>query len=65
MKKLALNILIALLALCLVNFASLADENSNETELNFFTGLFDFSDKKQKAGLFGLQHQNEELFRKT
>ena len=37
----------------------------NETELNIFTGLFDFSDHKQKAGLVGLQHQNEELFRKS
>ena len=44
---------------------SWADETSKETELNIFTGLFDFSDQKQKAGLFGIQHQNEELFRKS
>ena len=30
---------------------------------NIFTGLFDFSDHKQKSGLVGLQHQNEDLFR--
>ena len=40
-----------------------ADEN--DTELNIFTGMFDFSDEKQQAGLFGLQHQNDELFRKS
>ena len=40
-------------------------ENSNDTELNIFTGMFDFSDHKQKAGLLGLQHQDEELFRKS
>jgi len=43
----------------------MADEASNEKELNFYTGLFDFSDHKQKAGLIGLQHQNEDLFRES
>ena len=65
MKKFAVNIFIALATMCLLNFASLSDENSKETEVNFYTGLFDFSDNKQKAGLFGLQHQNEELFRES
>ena len=37
--------------------------DENDTELNIFTGLFDFSDDKQRSGLLGLQHQNEELFR--
>ena len=50
------------MALCFFNFSSLSDETKN-TEINAFTGLFDFSDDKQKAGLFGLQHQNDELFR--
>ena len=27
--------------------------------------MFDFSDVKQKSALFGLQHQNEDLFRKS
>ena len=64
MRKIALTILTALLTLCFINFGSIADDNSNETELNIFTGMFDFSDEKQHAGLFGLQHQNDELFRK-
>ena len=63
MRKIALNILIAFLSLCFVNFASIADDTSNETELNFFTGMFDFSDKGQSSGLFGIQHQDEDLFR--
>ncbi len=37
---------------------SYGDENK---ELNFFTGMFDFSDDKQAAVLFGFQHQNENL----
>jgi hypothetical protein len=34
-------------------------------QYNFYTGNFDFSDHKQKAILFGFQHQNEELERAT
>ena len=34
-------------------------------ELNFFSGMFDFSDQKQRAILVGFQHQNEELYRDT
>ena len=71
MRKIASSIVIALLTLCFVNFGSIADDNlnktdsSNETELNLFTGTFDFSDYKQSSGLLGLQHQNEELFRNS
>ena len=63
MRKIVQNILIALATLCLANFASIADDSLKETEVNFFTGMFDFSDNKQSSGLLGLQHQNEELFR--
>ena len=65
MRKIAPSILVVLLTLCFANFGSIADDSTNETELNIFTGMFDFSDKKQSSGLFGLQHQNEELFRKS
>ena len=37
----------------------------SETELNFFTGMFDFSDDKQASGIIGLQHQNDDLYRKS
>ena len=65
MRKITSIILILLLNLCFVNFMSIAEEDSNETELNVFTGMFDFSDDKQKSGIFGLQHQNEDLFRNS
>ena len=94
MTKIASSILISLIVLCSLNFASSADDSSadmytlenreklseanlkekletqtslqeNNTELNIFTGMFDFSDHKQAAGVLGLQHQNEELFRKS
>ena len=39
--------------------------DENNTELNFFAGMFDFSDDGQRAGLLGAQHQNEELYRNS
>ena len=38
-------------------------ENFNEHSLNFYTGMFDFSDDGKKSTLIGVQHQNENLYR--
>ena len=65
MRKIVLNILIALISFSFLSFANSEDKKSNDTELNFFTGMFDFSDDKQAAGVFGLQHQNDDLFRNS
>ena len=67
MRKIALAILIVFISFSFLGFANSADEklNENETELNFFTGMFDFSDDKQASGLVGLQHQNDDLYRKS
>ena len=67
MRKITSIILIALISFSFFSFAYSADENTNkyETELNFFTGMFDWSDHKQASGLIGLQHQNDELFIQT
>ena len=35
------------------------------TQLNMYSGMFDFSDAKQRAVLVGFQHQNEEVYRET
>ena len=35
------------------------------SELNFYSGMFDFSDDGKKASLVGIQHQNEMLNRDT
>ena len=35
------------------------------TELNVYTGMFDFSDDGKRSTLVGIQHQNEELKRNT
>ena len=65
MRKFVLNILITLMSLSYLSFSKADDLQSNETELNFFTGMFDFSDHKQKAGIIGFQHQNDDLFRES
>ena len=40
-------------------------ENLNDNEINFYSGMFDFSDDGQRALLIGLQHQNENLIRES
>ena len=65
MKKIALTFLVTLLSFSFLNFANSADEKINpnlNTELNFYTGMFDFSDHNAKSGVFGLEHQNHDLF---
>jgi len=69
MRKFCLNIAVLLISFSFLNLANSEEINLNEnetgfqTELNLFTGMFDFSDTKQAAGLIGLQHQNDDLFR--
>ena len=62
LKKLSFFLILLLSATSL----SAADNaKKDDHQLNFFTGNFDFSDDKQKAIFVGLQHQNENLNRKT
>ena len=65
MRNFFLNTLIILISFSFLGNASVGDEKTNETELNLFTGMFDFSDQKQSAGIIGLQHQNDDLFRNS
>ena len=46
-------------------FADTIKQNTDNHQLNYFVGNFDFSDHKQKALLFGFQHQDENLNRNT
>ena len=63
MKKIILNIVTILISFSVLSFANAENKNSQETELNFFTGMFDFSDDKQSSAILGIQHQNDDLFR--
>ena len=42
-----------------------ADEikSKENHQFNFFSGIFDFSDKGKNSEIIGVQHLNEELFR--
>ena len=66
------NITIILIFILSLTFAFTANSedkknisNKNEHEFSFYTGMFDFSDNGQRAALFGVQHQNENLKRKS
>ena len=68
MKTILLNYpkyLVLLLCLFFVEAKSETKVSKNPNQINFYGGVFDFSDDKQKAGLFGIQHQNENLQRDT
>ena len=58
-------IVVLLLTFSSINLAISEEVKTNEHQINFFTGNFDFSDDKQKAILVGFQHQNENLNRDT
>ncbi len=52
--------------LVVLNF-NLVFADEKNTELSFFTGTFDVIDKEgdDQATLFGLEHRNDDLFRRT
>ena len=63
LKKFIINLLIIAFA-----FSSIADEKklkNQNTELSFYSGMFDFSDDGKKSTLIGFEHQNENLNRDT
>jgi len=69
MKKIKLNtfvyLLVSLFFACTQANCESKKISNNQHELNIFGGVFDFSDDKQKAGLFGIQHQDLNLNRNT
>jgi len=67
MKKFFLSIIFFVMSFSVFTLVNAEDKTPevSETELNFFTGMFDFSDDKQASGIIGLQHQNDDLYRKS
>ncbi len=63
MKKILLNAIIIFISFSYFNFAY--SEDKKETEINLFSGVFDFSDHNQKGNILGIQHQNDDLFRNS
>ena len=68
MKFFILNIRIFFLVLLFFSFQAKAEEIKKlprEHEVNFYSGMFDFSDDGKKSTLLGFQHQNENLNKDT
>ena len=65
MRKFFFKIFFISISLLFSSSVYAEEQKKNETELNLYTGVFDFSDHKQKAGIFGIQHQNDDLFRES
>ena len=66
--KLLNRLLFPIILIAGLGSTSLAEEEKLQlpnTQLNMYSGMFDFSDAKQRAVLVGFQHQNEELYRDT
>ena len=64
--KQSLKIILNVFFLFLFTVSSQGEEkkqNFNEHEISFYSGMFDFSDDGQRAALFGIEHQNENLVR--
>ena len=57
-------VLILFLPIVFAN-AEEANINADSSEINVYTGMFDFSDAGKKSQLIGFQHQNENLNRDT
>ena len=63
-----LNKLLLFFTILITAFSLNAEEMKSDiknTEFNFYTGMFDFSDEGKRAILIGFQHQNENLNRDT
>ena len=59
-----IKLILTIIFLIVVSQQSYSEEQKtdfNEHEFSFYSGMFDFSDDGQRAVLFGLQHQNENL----
>ena len=59
-----LTIIFLIIFTCSLSAEELETDKQN-SELNFYTGMFDFSDDGKKSTLVGFQHQNENLNRDT
>ena len=66
MNFIKLNLKIFIFVLLIASFQLKAGEINKlpeEHEINFYSGMFDFSDQGKKSAIFGIQHQNENLTR--
>ena len=60
--KIKLSFLYILISI-IIFMPAFSDENNKG--LNFYTGMFDFSDDGKRSTIYGVEHQNENLYRNT
>tara|TARA_Y100000816_G_scaffold247868_1_gene196775 strand:- start:206 stop:724 length:519 start_codon:yes stop_codon:yes gene_type:complete len=67
MKNKIIKNLLAILVLVALTKNINADElkTTDNHQFNFFSGVFDYSDKGKNSELFGIQHSNDDLFKDT
>ena len=51
--------------LIMINGLNYSNADEAKSGINFYTGMFDFSDDKKRSTLFGIEHQDENLYRDT
>ena len=61
--KIKYKLLFILTCILMVNTPSISEENNRG--INFYTGMFDFSDDGKRAYLYGVEHQNENFYKDT
>ena len=64
----SIKIIKYLLLVVFITFSSTAEEfkvSNNNTKINVYSGMFDFSDNGKRSTLIGFQHQNVDLNRDT
>ena len=63
-----IKLILTIIFLIVISQQSYSEEQKtdfNEHEFSFYSGMFDFSDDGQRAVLFGMQHQNENLIKES
>ena len=60
-----MRLLKSFVVFCVLIFPNLGNAENSGNKWNFYTGMFDFSDKGKRSNLIGIQHINEDLYRET
>mgnify|MGYP001185308667 CR=1 FL=1 len=65
LKFLIVNILLIGYLNAFANAEEIQKKQKKFEGINFYTGMFDFSDDGKRSNLYGVEHQNENLFKDT
>ena len=55
----------SLFIFCILIFPNFGNAENTGNKWNFYTGMFDFSDKGKRSNMLGIQHINENLYRES